>query len=81
MRDGLICVVCISACTQLGAEQASDPEGLGTCHASPAPWVHARAGVPPAQHHPKDEGWADPPAAPDGAHQSAGVQQEEGEGT
>lgn len=61
----------------VGIKQASDPEGLGARHASSSPRVHARAPVPPAQQHPEDTGRADPATAPDGADQSAGVQQEE----
>lgn len=74
-------IFCFFACVILGVKQASDPEGLGTRHASPAPRVKARIRAPPSQHHSEDKERADSPATPDRAHQSAGVQQEEGEGT
>lgn len=63
-----------------GAEQAADTEGPGARHAAQAPRVHAGAGVQAPGDHPEGQGRADPHSAPDGAHQPAGVQQEEGEG-
>ncbi len=46
----------------------------------PTPWVYAGAGVQTPEQHPEDACRADPPAAPDRAHQPAGVQQAQGEG-
>lgn len=63
-----------------GAKQTADTEGPGTRHAAQASRVDAGAGVQAPGDDPEGASRADSCPAPDGAHQPAGVQQEEGEG-